>query len=188
MRVIAGSARRLLLESPSEGVRPTTDRTKETLFNMIQSRVYHAKVLDVFSGSGALGIEALSRGADQCVFNDINNRSIEIIKNNLNHTKLIEKAKIIKYDYVNALDSLSKSKDRFDIIFLDPPYNHGYESIALQKIDTLKLLSENGLIVVESSIDTQFNDKAWSHLMISREKAYRTNKFTFIEYKKGEIE
>ncbi len=68
MRVIAGSARRLLLESPSEGVRPTTDRTKETLFNMIQSRVYHAKVLDIFSGSGALGIEALSRGANQCVF------------------------------------------------------------------------------------------------------------------------
>ena len=187
MRVIAGSARRLLLEFPTEGVRPTTDRTKETLFNIIHSRLYHASVLDLFAGSGALGIEALSRGADQCVFNDMNLKTLEIIKKNLNHTKLIEKAEIIKYDYVNALDMLNRKSTRFDIIFLDPPYNMGYESIALQKIDGFKLLNEEGLIIVESSIDTPIDDKSLVNIEIIREKTYKTNKFTFFKCKKGEI-
>ncbi len=188
MRVIAGSAKRLLLESPPEGVRPTTDRTKETLFNIINYRLFDAYVLDLFSGSGALGIEALSRGANSCVFNDMNNSSIEIIKKNLNHTKLIEKARIIKYDYVSALNALHQQGDCFDLIFIDPPYNQGYEMSALKQIDMLKLIRNQGLIIVESSIETELDDKSFTNLEIVREKTYRTNKFTFIEYKKGEIE
>ncbi len=184
MRVIAGTARRLQLESPLDKVRPTTDRTKETLFNMIQHNIYDSTVLDLFAGSGALGIECLSRGASHAVFCDNYAVSIDCIKKNLNHTKLIEKASILKYDYGKALDFLQKEERRFDLIFLDPPYRLDLENEALVLIDAMDLLNDDGMIIVETALDTEIDMSRCPHLEIERVKAYKTNKMTFI-LKKG---
>lgn len=182
MRVIAGEARRLILKVPEgKDVRPTTDRTKETLFNVLNRYISNSIVLDIFSGSGAIGIEALSRGAVKAFFVENNQEAIECIEYNLNHTKLIEKSQLMKYDYSKALKILNNDKVKFDVIFLDPPYNKGLEEKTISDIVSLDLLKDNGIIVCESSIDTSFSfvDK-YNHYYIDKEKEFKTNKFTFI--------
>ncbi len=181
MRVIAGSARSLRLEAPSSKVRPTTDRTKETLFNIINSYIPGAIVLDLFGGSGGLGIEALSRGATFAYFSDRYRHSIDCIKNNLQHTKLIEKAKVFMYDYKKMLQYLANEDMKCDLIFLDPPYNENLEMEALMIIDQVNLLSQDGIVVVESSKDTDINDSVLQGLSIYKTKIFKTNKFTFIQ-------
>jgi len=181
MRVISGSARRLVLEVPDDKARPTTDRTKETLFNIINDYVYSALVLDLFAGSGALGIESLSRGARHAVFCDNYMGSIKCVKKNLTHTNLIENASILQYDYVKALHLFKEKNQCFDLIFLDPPYNKGIQMETLRLIHQLDILSKKGIIVVESSIDTLISVDDYSSLCIYKEKRFKTNKFTFIE-------
>jgi len=181
MRVIAGSARRINLVAPMEKVRPTTDRTKETLFNIINNDLPGAKVLDLFAGSGALGIEALSRCAEECWFFDNYKESIECIKINLEHTKLIEKARIFKYDYVKAIQTLKFEKRKFHVIFIDPPYNKGLQDKAIALIGDYDLLEENGIIVVESTVKTVLNSSMWPKYFAFKEKKYKTNKFTFLQ-------
>ncbi len=181
MRVISGSARRLNLVAPMAKVRPTTDRTKETLFNMINNDIPGSKILDLFAGSGALGIEALSRGAEGCWFFDNYKESIECIKINLEHTKLIEKARIFKYDYVKALETMSFEKRKFNIIFIDPPYETGLEDKAVAKISELDLLEEDGIIVIESKLRTELTPSMWPKFIMFKEKKYKTNKFTFLQ-------
>ena len=123
MRVISGTARGKKLNSLAGlETRPTLDRVKEALFNILQFNIKEASVLDLFSGSGALAIEALSRGAKQAVVCDNSNKAIKIIKENLEATRLIEKTEIINKDYIEALKKLNKESKKFDIIFLDPPY------------------------------------------------------------------
>lgn len=181
MRVIAGKARRLNLVAPNEKVRPTTDRTKETLFNIINNDIPGAKVLDLFAGSGALGIEALSRGADGCWFFDNYKDSIDCIKINLEHTKLIEKARVFKYDYVKALETLGFEKRQFNLIFIDPPYNMGLEDKAITKIQELDLLADDGIIVIESDLKADLDSSMWPRYSVFKEKKYKTNKFTFLQ-------
>lgn len=181
MRVIAGTARRLNLIAPMEKVRPTTDRTKETLFNMINNDLPGAQVLDLFAGSGALGIEALSRGAAGCWFFDNYNESIDCIKINLEHTKLIEKARIFKYDYVKAIETLSFEKHKFHVVFIDPPYEKGLQDKSIAKISEYDLLEDHGIIVVESNLMTELNSSMWPKYYIFKEKKYKTNKFTFLK-------
>lgn len=181
MRVIAGSARRLNLVAPLEKVRPTTDRTKETLFNILNNDLPGAKVLDLFAGSGALGIEALSRGAEGCWFYDNYKESIECIKINLEHTKLIEKARIFKYDYVKAIETLNFEKRKFDVIFLDPPYEKGLQDKAVALINDYDLLEDDGIIVVESVVRTELTPAMWPKYSVYKEKKYKTNKFTFLQ-------
>ncbi len=181
MRVIAGSARSLRLEAPDDKVRPTTDRTKETLFNMISDDIPGALVLDLFGGSGGLGIEALSRGAALAFFSDRYKGSIDCIKKNLQHTKLIEKAKVFMYDYKKMLEYLGNEGVTCDIIFLDPPYNEGLEMDALKIIDQMNLVSEDGIVVVESSLETLIDDSVLQGLSIYKSKVFKTNKFTFIQ-------
>lgn len=183
MRVIAGSARSINLIAPDEKVRPTTDRTKETLFNMISSYLPGSKVLDLFAGSGALGIEALSRGAAHCDFIDSYLESIQCIKKNLEKTKLIENANVLKYDYKEACKRLSQDNLEYDIIFLDPPYLQGLEMAALNEINTNRLLGEHGIITIESDISTNIDIEQYQGLEIFKTKEYRTNKFTFIRKK-----
>ncbi len=183
MRVIAGSARRLNLVTPDSKVRPTTDRTKETLFNMIAGEFPGAKILDLFAGSGALGIEALSRGAASCVFCDSYSESIRCIKKNLEHTKLIEKSTVLQYDYVKALEICQKERNKFHVVFLDPPYDQGLERQALEMIHGFGLMEADGIIVVESSLDTVISVEDLTGFNIYKEKRYKTNKFTFIEYR-----
>lgn len=181
MRVIAGSARRLQLAAPDEKVRPTTDRTKETLFNIINNELPGANVLDLFAGSGSLGIESLSRGAKYCVFSDTYKESIECIKNNLQRTKLIEKAKVFMYDYVKTLETLSKEDRKFHVVFLDPPYNKGLQMEAIKLIHKYDLLNDDGIIIIESDLKTDINVTELQGYSVYKEKKFKTNKFTFVQ-------
>lgn len=147
LRIIAGSARGRKLVSPEgSNVRPTLDRVRESVFNMISFRLADASVLDLFAGSGALGIEALSRGAAHAVFTDKDNASLEVVGQNLALTHFEDRAKLICSDFAAYLKQCS---ERFDLIFLDPPYAAGYLESALRLIHQNKLLAENGLIVCE---------------------------------------
>ena len=154
MRVIAGSARRLQLKTV-EGMdtRPTQDRIKETLFNMINNDLYGAAFLDLFAGSGAIGIEALSRGAASAVFVDVSPASIDIVNKNLTSTGLIGAARVIKSDYSAFL---LKSTDTFDIAFLDPPYKSGVLASAL--FGTAEKMSDYGVIFCEHPAETGLPD------------------------------
>lgn len=128
-----------------DGTRPTQDRIKENLFNMINYELEDKIVLDLFSGSGNLGIEALSRGANFTYFVDNNNESIKIIKENINNLN-IKNCKVIKNDYLKALSLI----DKVDIVFLDPPYKTNYIEKAINKIESLNILNNNGLIICET--------------------------------------
>ncbi|MCT4687380.1 16S rRNA (guanine(966)-N(2))-methyltransferase RsmD [Vallitalea sp.] len=183
MRVIAGKARRISLMTPKGfDVRPTTDRTKETLFNIINVDVYDSKFLDLFSGSGAIGIEALSRGASSVSFVEKSIDSLKCIKDNLEKTRLSDMAHIYKIDVIHALNKFYSNKEKFDIIFLDPPYDKGWESKVISLIEQNDLLDRNGMIICESSIGTTFDFIDDTKYEISKEKLFRTNKFTFIKF------
>lgn len=146
MRIISGNFKgRKLKTLEGMNTRPTADRIKESLFNILGSKVYDSKVLDLFAGSGALGLEALSRGACFCVFIDSSKDAISIVKDNINLCKQENNSKIINKDYLVALKSL---EDKFDIIFVDPPYSKGIEISVLENINTM--LSEDGIIIIET--------------------------------------
>ena len=150
MRVISGKARGTKLSSiESLSTRPTLDRVKESLFNIIQNNLKGAVVLDLFAGSGQLGIEALSRGADKAYLCDINRDAVKMIKQNLEKTELKDKAVVINEDYKKALRTLN-TNEKFDIIFIDPPYK---EDIAVDSIIDIiheSRLKENGIMIIET--------------------------------------
>ena len=151
MRVIAGKARRLALKTvPGMETRPTTDRIKETLFNILQPEIPDCRFLDLFSGSGGIGIEALSRGAESAVFVEKNPKACACIRENLTFTKLAEHGKLLNMDVLQALRSL-EGEEAFDCIFMDPPYNKDLERQVLEylKDSSLAKFTEspsNGLI------------------------------------------
>ena len=148
MRIIAGEKRgRRLTEFTGDDVRPTTDRVRESMFNIIQSFIPDAEVLDLFSGSGALSLEALSRGAKSACCVDIDARSLGIIKKNAEATGYTDRCEFINR---SCFDFLEKSDKRFDIIFLDPPYNKGFIEPVTRKIAENNTLNDNGIIVLES--------------------------------------
>ena len=149
MRIIGGKYRsRILAEFAGEEVRPTSDRAREALFNILAMKVVGARVLDLFSGSGALGIESLSRGAKEVVYNDCSKQSVAILKKNLGALKisLDEGVRITNYDYSVCLDCLTGT---FDLIFLDPPYHLDVGVLALEKIVKKGLLSKDGVAIYE---------------------------------------
>lgn len=151
MRVISGSARgRKLLCAEGQDVRPTLDRVKESVFNMIAFDLHDACVLDLFSGSGSLGIEALSRGAAHCTFVDNKETSVAITKKNLENTHFQNLSSVFLSD---SIDFINKTDKLFDIIFIDPPYESDLYFMALDKIRQKGLLTENGLIVLEHDIE-----------------------------------
>ena len=143
MRIIAGKYKAKRLNSPKTDLtRPTLDRVKEALFNIIQFQVQDAVVLDLFAGTGALGIEALSRGAKEAIFCDKVPEAVKVIKQNVINTNNLDKAIIINKDYKNALENVSKQNKKFDIIFLDPPYKTNLAIESLQKIIMSNLLTK----------------------------------------------
>ncbi len=179
MRVIAGKARRLSLITPKgQGTRPTTDIIKETLFNMIQNDLDDIRFLDLFAGSGGIGIEALSRGARECVFVDSDREAVRCIYANLEHTKLISQAKVLGYDYKKALRRL-RGSGQFDMIFMDPPYSEHLESEALDLISDYELLKNDGTVIIEMTKEGQINALP-EDFIIKREKIYKSNKHIFI--------
>ncbi len=181
MRVIAGSAKHLNLKT-IEGMdtRPTTDRIKETLFNMIQADIPGCRFLDLFSGSGAIGIEALSRGAEEAVLVESNPKASACIKENLQFTHLQEHAKVMQTDVFQALGRLQGS-GAFDFIFMDPPYDHELEKQVLQTLKDSDLADEYTVIITEASLHTDFSYLEQFGYIIKKYKKYKTNAHVFIE-------
>ena len=181
MRVIAGTAKRLQLKTvDGMDTRPTTDRIKETLFNMISEYLADSNFLDLFSGSGAIGIEALSRGAAHASLVEQSKKAMTCIRENLAYTKLADRADVYETDVINALSRMEGRKT-FDYIFMDPPYNQLLEKKVLEYLSASKLLSEDGLIIVEASLETDFSHVDKLGFTIVKEKLYKTNKHIFIE-------
>ncbi len=177
MRVIAGICRSLPLVTPEgDDTRPTTDRIKETLFNMIQGEIPDCVFYDFFSGSGAIGIEALSRGAKHAYFVENNKKALECIKKNLNFTKLTEQATVVSRDVLGAIPFLD---EKADIIFMDPPYQLEIEASVMQMLKQSGCLKENTLIIVEADKNRDFSDITALGFTIIKEKVYKSNKHVF---------
>ncbi len=179
MRVIAGSARRLLLKTP-EGMdtRPTTDRIKETLFNMLMPNLPGAVFVDLFSGSGGIGIEALSRGAAKAYFVESSPKAVACITDNVEHTHFTDKAVILKQDVFAAIRG--SIRDTADVVFLDPPYKQEYDKRVLELLKDALFVSEDTLIVVEAALKTEFDYVQELGFAVEKEKCYKTSKHVFI--------
>lgn len=186
MRVIAGKARRLILKTiEGQETRPTTDRIKETLFNMIQGDMPGRSFLDLFSGSGAIGIEALSRGAGLAVMVEQNPKAAECIRENLKTTKLEDDAIVMNCDVMTGLGRLEGKGHVFDYIFMDPPYNNDWEKRIFQYLSDSQLIHEDTTIITEASLNTPFEYLDEMGYQIIREKDYKTNKHVFASRKKS---
>lgn len=180
MRVIAGSARSLPLKTPrGPDTRPTTDRIKETLFNILQPYLPGSVFIDVFSGSGGIGIEALSRGAGKAYFIDNAGLSVSCIQENLTFTKFTDRAIVIRQDACMGLMSIREKYA--DIIFMDPPYNQGLEKRVLEALAGLDYVQPNTLIIVEASLTADFSYLPELGFTLTREKKYKTNQHVFIQ-------
>jgi 16S rRNA (guanine(966)-N(2))-methyltransferase RsmD len=150
LRVIAGEYRGRRLD-PIEGmdIRPTSDKVKGSLFNILGATVIDSSFLDLFGGTGGIGIEALSRGAKQVVFVDADIKSVKVLKGNLEHMNIKDAVEVLHMDYSTAIGKLYRSKSEFNIIFIDPPYSIGVAQNALTEIDKNPILAEAGVIIVE---------------------------------------
>jgi len=184
MRVIAGKARSLPLKMVSgNNIRPTTDRIKETLFNIIRDNLYDCHFLDLFAGSGAIGIEALSRGSTEAYFVENNREAVACIRDNLAFTKL-SGGTIINRDVFTALREL-EGKAPFHVIFMDPPYDKELEEQVLRYFINSSLINENTLIIVEASKATGFSYLEELGYQIIKRKEYKTNVHLFLKWTIG---
>ena len=179
MRVITGKARGVTLKTP-EGMqtRPTTDRVKEALFSIIQFEIPGAAVLDLFGGTGQLGIEALSRGAKRAVFVDAADSACRLIRENLKRTKLEQDAQVVKSDY---LSYLSRCRETFQIILLDPPYAEVFLENALKLITEIDILQSGGIIVAERPVGKEL---PWDFDGFTRSKDYKYGSTLLTLYRK----
>jgi len=176
MRVISGKYRgKKLLAPEGMNTRPTTDRVKEALFGAIQFIVPKAKVLDLFAGSGALGIEALSRGAESCVFVENDLKSIDVLKTNLENIE--GEYRIMNSDYLSALNNLKNEK--YDLVFLDPPYESGYYKKSMEFLRDNDIVEEEGIIVLE--VKTGIETKAEEYFSLKKKKTYGKINLEFYE-------
>lgn len=182
MRIITGSAKGIRLNAPRGlETRPTTDRVKESVFNILGDIVVDAQVLDIFAGTGNLGLEALSRGATAAVFIDSSIESIKIIKENAKRTKLIEQTEVYRNDVIRALERFVETSRSFDLIFCDPPYNKGLVEIVLEKIENNSILNPQGILVIEHSKHEKITDQ-WSNLQLRRVEQYGETLISFLLY------
>ena len=185
MRVIAGKARRLNLKTvPGIDTRPTTDRIKETLFNILQPELLDCRFLDLFSGSGAIGIEALSRGAKQAYLVEFGKEPLRCIKANLAKTHLEDKAVVLPVEVTYAVSKLEKQGITFDIIYADPPYRKGFEEKLAQLIGQSEIVKEDTLVIFESALETPIDFIDTEVFEIEKVKEYKTNKHIFLRVKK----
>ena len=180
MRVITGKARGVQLKTP-EGLltRPTADKVKEALFSIFNFALPGADVLDLFGGTGQLGIEALSRGADSAVFVDAREDACRLIRENLKRTKLESQAKVIRSDY---MDYLKRCREKFSIIILDPPYAEEFLENSLKRITEIDILQSNGIIVTERPLGKEL---PWEFEGYSRSKDYKYGKTLLTIYRKA---
>lgn len=180
MRVIAGTAKRLQLKTlDGMDTRPTTDRIKETLFNILQTGIAGSRFLDLFAGSGQIGLEALSRGAKHAVFVDNSKKACACIADNIRFTRMEACSTLLTMEVSGALRTL-EGKEPFDYIFMDPPYHSGMEREVLAYLASSALLCGDGIVIVEAAVDTDFSYVQELGLYIEREKIYKTNKHIFV--------
>lgn len=180
MRVITGKARGVQLKTPAGMLtRPTTDRVKEALFSIIHFEIPGARVLDLFGGTGQLGIEALSRGAKRAVFVDAQENACALIKENLIRTKLQQDGLVVRSDY---LQYLNRCRERFDIILLDPPYAEVFLENALKRITEIDILESNGIIVAERPVGKEL---PWEFEGYTRSKDYKYGNTLLTVYRKA---
>ena len=180
MRVITGKARGIQLKTP-EGMqtRPTADRVKEALFSIINFDIPGAKVLDLFGGTGQLGIEALSRGAASAVFVDAREESCRLIRENLKRTRMEQDAKVVRSDY---LDYLNRCREQYNIILLDPPYAEVFLENAIKRITEIDILQSDGIIVAERPLGKEL---PWEFEGYTRSKDYKYGKVLLTIYRKA---
>ena len=179
MRVIAGKARGVQLKSPDGmSTRPTIDRVKEALFSIIQFDIPGTTVLDLFGGTGQLGIEAISRGAKRAVFVDSQDKACRTILENLKRARMSEQGRVVRRDY---LDYLNSCQEKFDIIFLDPPYAEVYLETALKRITEIDILRSGGIIVAEHPLG---KDLLFEFDGFTRSKDYKYGKVVLTFYRK----
>lgn len=181
MRVVAGKYRHRSLKTlEAFSTRPTLDRVKESMFNILQLKLCNASVLDLFSGSGALGIEALSRGANKVVFNDLNKKAYQIILDNLNTLDIQKDCyEIFQKNYEELLSILSNKK--FDLILLDPPFDKFDEVKIIFQLLQYQLLQDNAWIIIESGLNKSFKDLAFFE---TKEYRYGEVKVSILKYQK----
>ncbi len=185
MRVISGEAKGIRLVSPAGSeTRPTLDRHKESLFNIINPYLINSRFLDLFSGSGAIGIEALSRGASFCCFVDQNKESVDCIKQNLNHTRLNHKAQVYHQEIINALDQLKSNNLCFDIVYMDPPYDLIIIPTVLGLLKEYGLLGKQGFVIAEHS--SNYTLEGESDFIVYRVKKYGRTAMSYLEMSENE--
>ena len=179
MRVISGKARGVTLKTP-DGMktRPTADRVKEALFSIIQFELPGKRILDLFGGTGQLGIEALSREAKNAVFVDAGEDACRLIRENLRRSKFEQCAKVVKSDYLAYLD---RCREKFDIIFLDPPYAEVFLENALKRITEIDILQSGGIIVTERPVEKEL---PWEFEGFTRSKDYKYGNTILTIYRK----
>lgn len=171
MKVISGILKGRNIEGYNiDGTRPTMDRIKESLFATIQDNVKDSIVLDLFAGSGQLGIEAISNGAKLCYFIDNNKEVIKILNKNISNLNIKSNSKVLLSDWKKSLNEFSNQNLKFDLIFVDPPYDYNVYEKILEKVSTLNLLNENGLIILEHS-NLKLKD-SYNNLALYKEKKY----------------
>lgn len=179
MRVITGKARGIQLKTPDGMLtRPTADRVKEALFSIINFDIPNAAVLDLFGGTGQLGIEALSRGAKRGVFVDAREEACRLIRENLRRTKLTQESVVVRSDYMQFLN---RCTERFSIIFLDPPYAETYLENAIKRIAEIDILQTDGIIVAERPVEKEL---PWEFDGYQRSKDYKYGKTLLTIYRK----
>ena len=171
MKVISGILKGRNIEGYNiDGTRPTMDRVKESLFAMIQDNIKDSTILDLFAGSGQLGIEAISNGAKLCYFIDHNNEVIKVLNKNITNLNIKDKSKVVLSDWKKFLNESSEKNIKYDLIFVDPPYDYDVYEKILEKVSTLNLLNDNGLIVLEHH-NLKFKDQ-YNNLILYKEKKY----------------
>lgn len=171
MRIITGEYRGRKLETPiGNNVRPTSDKVKESIFNLLMSNTYGSIFVDLFAGTGGLGLEALSRGAEKCYFCDNSRESLNLIKTNITKCGAQDRSVVVAGDFTKAL---SRIKEQADVFLLDPPYKAGLYEKCLNLIDSLDLLSDDGIIIAEHGKHDAVPENA-GNLIKTREKRYGT--------------
>ena len=187
MRIISGKARGTKLYTlDGTATRPTLDRVKESLFNIIQNDIEDSTVLDLFSGSGAIGLEFLSRGAKRAVLCDSSKAAIKIIKQNVQKTHFEEKVEVYNMEFTKLVERLQNQK--FDIIYIDPPYATDFIKISLEKIIEYELVNENTKIIVETDDETRIlNQIEKMDVEITDKRKYGRATIIFLKYRKTQI-
>jgi len=187
MRVIAGKFKgRKLTELQGKQIRPTSDRIRESLFSILAQKIDNAMVLDLFAGTGALGIEALSRGAAKSFFIDKSIESVQIINKNIELLGIKESAEVLKHDVYTIISSKDFFKQKFDLIFLDPPYNRGFIPGIFEDIDLLTIMNDESILIIEHSLKENNLEKV-SGLDLYDKRTYGKTLISFLRKKQISI-